>query len=136
MPILSVVIATHNRSNYAIHAAKSVLSIASESIELIIHDTSTDGKLLTEIEELKKDSRLQYHYCDVRLSMTENHNRALSMAKGEYICLIGDDDTVSFEILDAVQWAIQNNIDAISPKVIANYAWPDFLSKNFGAGHS
>ncbi|PRC92705.1 glycosyltransferase family 2 protein [Solimicrobium silvestre] len=136
MPILSIVVATHNRSNYAIFAAKSVLSIESELIELIIHDTSTDGRLVIDIEEITKDSRLHYHYCNVRLSMTENHNRALSLATGEYVCLIGDDDTVTSEILDAVQWAIENNVDAISPRVVANYAWPDFLSKTFGSGHS
>jgi len=136
MPILSIVVATHNRSNYAIFAAKSVLSIESDLIELIIHDTSTDGKLAINIKELQEDNRLRYQHCDVRLSMTENHNRALSLATGDYVCLIGDDDTVSTEIVNAVQWAVENNVDAISPRVIANYAWPDFLSKTFGTGHS
>ena len=136
IPILSVVIATHNRSEYAIQAVKSALNIKSEFIEIILHDTSTDGKLPLNIEPQLHDCRLRYYHCDIRLSMTENHHRALSMAKGEYICMIGDDDTISFEILEAVQWAIKNNIEAISSKVIASYYWPDFRSKTFGAGHA
>ncbi len=136
MPILSVVIATHNRSAYAVHAAKSVLSINSPLIELVMHDTSTDGKLQDEIVPLLADARLHYQHCATRLSMTENHNQALAMASGDYVCLVGDDDTVAAEILDAVQWAIKHKVDAISPKVVANYAWPDFLSKTFGRGHS
>ncbi|WP_298406742.1 glycosyltransferase [Janthinobacterium sp.] len=136
MPILSVVIATHNRSAYAVHAAKSVLSINSPLIELVMHDTSTDGKLQNEIMPLLVDARLHYRHCATRLSMTENHNLALAMASGDYVCVVGDDDTVAAEILDAVQWAIEHKVDAISPKVVANYAWPDFLSKTFGRGHS
>lgn len=136
IPILSVVIATHNRSEYAVQAVKSVLNIESELIEIILHDTSTDGKLPLNIKPQLYDGRLHYHHCDDRLSMTENHNRALAMAKGEYVCLIGDDDTISFEILDAVEWAIKNNIEAISSKIIASYYWPDFRSKTFGAGHA
>jgi hypothetical protein len=134
--LLSIVIATHNRANYAVHAIKSILSINSRSLELVVHDTSTNDLLLIDVQPFLTDCRLHYQHCADRLSMTENHNRALAMARGEYVCVIGDDDTVSFEVIDAVEWASRNNIDAISPNVVANYAWPDFRSKTFGAGHS
>lgn len=138
--LLSVVIPTHNRARYAIHAISSILAIASNELELVVTDTSTDGELWSQLSSLKpqllSDSRFKYIRPAERLDMTGNHNAALEAATGEYVCLIGDDDTIAADALLAAAWAKRCGIEVIAPNVVANYVWPDFRSRFMGAGHA
>lgn len=133
--LLSVVMPTHNRARYATHAIRSVLAIESNDIELIVHDTSEDDVLERFSNDIA-DARLRYVRCPERLSMTENHNRAMALARGEYVCLIGDDDSILPEAIEAARWAARNGVAAVAPEVVANYAWPDFRSRAFGPSHA
>lgn len=134
-PLLSIVIATHNRHQYAKKAVESILGMNSGDFELIVHDTS-DSNDLEEYCSLISDIRLVYKHCGERLSMTENHNRALNLAIGEYVCLIGDDDSVCNKILDVAEWAREHSYDAVCPNIVATYSWPDFKTKVWGDAHS
>lgn len=139
-PLLSIAIPTHNRARYAIPALQSLLAIPDPRLEVVVSDTSTDGLLQTALEttnrDLSSDSRLKYLRPSRQLDMTGNHNEAISAASGKYICLIGDDDTISAEALSAAAWADDNDVEIIAPDVVANYAWPDFRSRYFGKGHA
>ncbi len=137
-PLLSVAMPTHNRARYAIHAIQSVLAQGDERLELVVSDTSTDGELATWLaaHPAGRDPRLNYFRPAQRLDMTGNHNAAVAACRGEFLCLIGDDDTIGPYALEAAQWALAQGIDVIAPNVVANYVWPDFRSRYFGAGHS
>jgi len=138
LPLLSIVIPTHNRSKYAIYSIQSILQFNNSGIELIVSDTSTDNllqELVSEIEVSSSKVVLKYTKHKVRLDMTENHNYGISQASGEYVCLIGDDDSVSNELYAAAEWAKRNGINIITPKVSAMYNWPDFQTKTFGNKH-
>lgn len=138
--LLSVVIPTHNRARYAIHAIASLLAIPSAELEIVVSDTSTDGELWAQLTAHSKhflnDHRLKYFRPSGKLDMTGNHNAAIEAATGEYVCLIGDDDTVTADALLAAAWARDRGIELIAPKVVANYVWPDFRSRFLGAGHA
>jgi len=137
-PLLSVAMPTHNRARYAIHAIQSVLNQGDERLELVVSDTSTNGDLANWVAEhpMGRDSRLTYFQPVQKLDMTGNHNMALGACRGQYICLIGDDDTISPFALEAAQWALAHEVSLIAPNVVANYVWPDFRSRYFGAGHA
>lgn len=134
--IVSIVVATHNRSGYAISCVQSLLDIASEKIQVVVHDTSNDDCKLAEWIKQNPHPRLLYVHWQERLSMTENHEKAIHLADGEYVCLIGDDDTVSSYIAEVSQFAKDNNIEMLTPKAKASYYWPDFRTKNYGAAHA
>ena len=136
--LLSIVIPTHNRAKYAIYAIKSILKIESNDIELVVTDTSTNDLLqeMLKKDALLEDKRLKYIRPVDKLDMTGNHNAAVSHATGEYLCLIGDDDTITEELIDVAKWALENNIEIIAPNIVANYAWPDFKSITFGNKHA
>lgn len=123
---------THNRAQYAKSAIISVLSIPSSELQLVVHDSSSTAELEEFIENSIKDKRLKYIHYPYAVSMTENHNLAVGAAEGEYVCLIGDDDTIMPEAISAVRWAHANMVEALSPVVVANYTWPDFESRYFG----
>jgi hypothetical protein len=138
--LLSIAIPTHNRSQYAFHAIQSILAIKSQKLELVVSDTSTDGALEALVQQngssLGADPRFKYLRPAERLDMTGNHNYAIAAATGEFVCLIGDDDTITEDLLLAAEWAKAHQIDVIAPTVMSNYVWPDFRSRHFGAGHA
>lgn len=138
--LLSVVIPTHNRARYAIHAIASLLAIPNTDLEIVVSDTSTDGELSAQLTaqttQFLNDPRLKYVRPAGKLDMTGNHNAAIEAATGEYVCLIGDDDTISADALLAAAWAKERDIELIAPNVVANYVWPDFRSRLMGTGHA
>lgn len=134
--IVSIIVATHNRSGYAIACVQSLLDINSEKIQVVVHDTSNDDCKLAAWIKQNPHPRLIYVHWQERLSMTENHERAIRLAEGEYVCLIGDDDTVSSYVVEVSQFAKANDIDMLTPIAKAAYYWPDFRTKNYGAAHA
>ncbi|MPT21134.1 MAG: glycosyltransferase [Pseudomonas sp.] len=134
--LLSIVVPTHNRSQYAIACVQSLLEIPSEQLQVVVHDTSTDSARLAQWAASQNDSRLRYVHWHERLSMTDNHERALSLAEGEYVCLIGDDDSVSAQIIRVAEFASRKGINCLTPQVKAMYSWPDFRTRLLGSAHA
>lgn len=135
-PLLSVIIPTHNRARYALFSVKSLLSIKDPRLQIVVHDTSERPDLENGMQEFSRDERLLYVHRNIRLNLTGNHNAAMQLASGEYVCLIGDDDTILPDAVEAAAWASRNGIDCIAPKIVANYVWPDFKTRWFGSGHA
>jgi hypothetical protein len=82
------------------------------------------------------DQRLNYFRPQEKLDMTGNHNAAVGATSGEFVCLIGDDDTIVTDALVAASWAKCKAIDLIAPNVVANYVWPDFQTRFLGGRHA
>lgn len=125
LPLLSIIIPTRNRQKYAISAITSILSISAPDLELVVQDNSDTRELEDYIRNNIKDTRLRYNYTPTPLSMIDNFNTAVELASGKYLCLIGDDDGVNPEIIEATRWADMNGIDALKPTVRVDYLWPE-----------
>lgn len=134
--LVTVVVPTHNRSKYAIACVQGLLDISSEKLQVVVHDTSNDECLLAQWAKTNTDPRLRYVHWPERLSMTDNHERALALAEGEYICLIGDDDCVSAWIVQVADFASRQGLGSLTPRVKAMYSWPDFRTRLLGAAHA
>jgi hypothetical protein len=124
-PLLSIVIPTRNRISYAVSSIKSILSIPNNELELVIQDNSDSRELETFVMSLTGDVRLRYNYTPPPFSSIDNFNKAVELATGEYVCIIGDDDGINPELINAARWAKSHNIDAIRTDLIAYYLWPD-----------
>src|SRR5262245_40131954 len=136
MPILSVVIATRNRLEYAKAAIRSAASIPGADVEIVVQDNSDDRALEHHIAASSADSRIRYNHTAGQLSMTDNYNLALNASGGEYVCTIGDDDGLNPEIVEAARWASRNDVDSLFHGSIACYYWPDFRSRIYGKRHA
>jgi glycosyltransferase involved in cell wall biosynthesis len=134
--LVSIVVPTHNRSRYAIPCIRSLLEIESEALQIVVHDTSDDDCELAVWAGTQSDYRLTYVHLPERLSMTENHEQALALARGEYVCIIGDDDSVSKYIIAVAAFARARDIELLTPKIKAIYSWPDFKTKFYGSAHA
>jgi len=128
--LLSILVPTRNRAEYALSAAKQILSIASDCIQVVISDNSNDKRLEKMLTPYFGDKRLKYNYSPDTLSFVANFGIAVALAEGEYICVIGDDDGVNPEIVEITKWASNNNVKAIKPEVQAVYFWPDAISQS------
>lgn len=127
-PLLSIVIPTRNREIYCIEAIRHILSFTESNFELIIQDNSDTTKIKDYISKIK-DERLLYNYTEERLNSLLNMDFAISLAKGKFIIMIGDDDTVLPTIFNVVGYADKFNYDAISQKNIISYSWPNALGE-------
>lgn len=121
--LLSVVIPTRNRQEYTIQAINQILSVTNEKTQIVIQDNSDTDQLREKINELES-SRILYSYSKDVLSFVDNFEVAVSLAEGSYIILIGDDDGILPSINEIVEYAIKNDIDTITSKILATYYWP------------
>ena len=91
MPLVSVVIPTHNRSIMLRRALDSVLNQSYENIEIIISDDgSTDDT--QEMLTIYSDNRIKIYKNDVARGACNARNNAINMATGTYVTFLDDDD--------------------------------------------
>ena len=135
-PLVSIVVPTKNRGKYAKRMIESILSIPSDEFELVISDNSDDDDLEIYIKEREADPRLAYCHVQGIFSMTDNHNLAFARVRGEYVFLIGDDDTVLPEVIAVAKWAKKEGWDAVTPLSTPCYFWPDVRHWFWGSKQS
>lgn len=136
MPLLSVIVPTHNRAKYALPTVRSLLAL-SDRIEVVVSDTSSDNVLQDAVAQLSDAHRVNYVRPPTGVSVVDNFNAALNAATGDYLIFIGDDDLVTSAALQIAEWANRAGVDAVSVAFPANYYWPDFqhrLRGDFYAG--
>jgi len=88
---LSIVIPTHNRLELALDAIKTVRDQDHQNWEVVVFDNASNEDVGKAIAALG-DDRIRCERSDEFLPVTASWNRALNMARGEYVTLVGDDD--------------------------------------------
>jgi glycosyltransferase involved in cell wall biosynthesis len=89
--LLSIVIPTHNRLELALDAIKTVREQNYQNWEISVFDNASSEDVGEAIRALE-DNRIRCERSEKFLPVTNSWNRALNMARGEYVTLIGDDD--------------------------------------------
>lgn len=90
-PRVSVLIPTRDRLEYLRYAVETVTRQDYDRWELVIADNASQEDMKSFAASLK-DPRVRYVRAADPVSVTENWNRALSEATGEYVIMLGDDD--------------------------------------------
>lgn len=92
-PLLSVVMAVYNGEKHLHESIDSVLLQTYSRFELIIvNDGSTDESEYIIREYAEKDKRIIYLKNDLNLGQSKTRNKAINIAKGEYIVIVDSDD--------------------------------------------
>src|SRR5882724_8704509 len=91
MPKFSIVIPTCSRPDTLVGTLRTVLDQTYTDIEIIVHESGTDPRTEALFAEVR-DQRVRYIGTANHLHMSENWERALGDATGEYVTLLGDDD--------------------------------------------
>lgn len=107
-PLISIIIPVYNiEDKYLRPCLDSCLSQTYENIEICISDDNSPDpgvkKTLSEYESKYENVHVFYRKENGRIS--ENSNSALGIAKGEFIALVDDDDTLEpYSILEMVRY--------------------------------
>jgi glycosyltransferase involved in cell wall biosynthesis len=125
-PLLSIIIPTKDREPYLMDVLKSVLSWTRKDFEVIVHDNSENDRLQDMIQPLLEDFRVNYIHVKEWLAGVDNFENAVAIANGRFVTMIGDDDGVFEEIMQAVDWMNKDNVDAMLPDR-GHYTWPDLV---------
>ena len=89
--MFSVVIPTHNRLGLLKDAIETVLRQDYFDFELVIFDNASTEDIRGHIKNLD-DRRIRYERSDEFLPVTASWNRAIDLARGDYVTFLGDDD--------------------------------------------
>lgn len=92
-PEISVVMLTYKRANIVPNAIESILNQTYKDFEfIIINDGSPDNTDDVIKKYLQKDKRIRYYKNPTNKGITYSRNKAFSLAKGNYIAIMDDDD--------------------------------------------
>lgn len=146
-PKLSIVIPTYNRREYLAQCLDSLREVRVDCEIVISDNASTDGTAEMVAQRAQIDSRIRYVRNEHNLGLAANNNRALREARGEYLCLLGDDDLSlpgNFEkktaILDAyphigLVYSLWYRIDA-QGRNEGVVSWPGLLNYSYLGGRN
>lgn len=117
-PKFSIVIPTYNRTDLLKEALDSALNqIGNEDYEVIVIDNNSVRNCQTEkLLSLYENERLSYYKNSENLGMVGNWNRSYSLAKGEWVVMLHDDDLLYDDYIyyiNIVTEKISKNIDVI-----------------------
>lgn len=93
MPLISVIIPTHNRAEILPQAIDSVINQFTTDWELIIVDDGSEDNTKEVVEGYLADIRLHYIYQENK-GVSAARNAGVRIAKGEYIIFLDSDDYV------------------------------------------
>lgn len=122
---LSIAIPTRNRQKYCIETIKQILSLKLNGVQIVVQDNSDNDFLKQKLlDENILTENISYNYTNDVLAFVDNFGKAIELCKGEYVCMIGDDDGILPNILNVTRFAVDNNYDAIIPGLNSVYIWP------------
>lgn len=93
----SIVIPTRNRAQYLRHCLRTCIAQEEKADEIVVCDNSSSEHAIQTAEVVREvgNSAVRYVPPDGNsLNMTDNWNRALAAATGDYVTFIGDDDAL------------------------------------------
>lgn len=132
--LLSVVIPTRNRQSYLLDVVQTVRKHVPDA-EIVVADNSAEPTLERLIPNAIGSTGVNYAYSDETLSVTNNFERGLSLATGDYTLFLGDDDCIGPGLNEVASWAKRNRVDTVisyAESFVASYFWPGVRSKYYG----
>jgi glycosyltransferase involved in cell wall biosynthesis len=89
--LFSIVIPTHNRLDLLTDAIETIRHQDGADWELLVFDNASTQPVSNYIGSLA-DPRIRCERSEAFLPLPDSWNRALAMADGDYVTLLGDDD--------------------------------------------
>lgn len=132
MPLLSIIIPTRDRARYLGASIATALQATDAPLEVLVLDNASADDTADVVSRIA-DPRLRYARSEQRLSMRDNFERGLSMAQGDYVGFIGDDDGIFAGAVNRVHAIFEDpEVQAIAA-ARAHYYWPDLVGDRRGS---
>lgn len=116
--LISICIPTYNRQEEVYELVKEILSIYNNSkyIEICVSDNNSSDNTLLKLNEFVNFTNFKLNVNKENVYFDNNLLKAATIANGEYLFFLGDDDRINFEFFDDITKIIELNnpkIDAI-----------------------
>ena len=99
--LVSILLPTYNRLDMLKKALNSAINQTYKDIEILVGDNcSEDGTEAYMLEEMKKDSRIQYYRWEENIGAYNNTARLITKIKGEYFVFMNDDDWLDLNYVE------------------------------------
>lgn len=92
-PKFSIIIATYNMADCIVDTIESILCQEFKDYEILIYNDASKDNTIQVIEGIK-DERIKLIDNEINIGLGGARNRAVKMAKGEYILFLDADDTL------------------------------------------
>ena len=111
-PKISICIATYNRANSLTNCLNSIAIAAKDHVgrfEVCVSDNGSDEKTFDAVRRATEFLEINYHRNNSNLGIPRNFLQVVSLAKGEFIWLIGDDDLLLPDTFDRLLPLLEGN---------------------------
>lgn len=110
---VSVIIACYNYGTYLIEAVESVLRQTLPPEEILISDDAStdDTPVIMEMLAKRYGDKLRLNRNEKNLGIVDHFNKAVSMTRGEYVCILGADNRFRSDYLERTVGALNANPD-------------------------
>ncbi len=126
---VSIVVATKDRYDTLFDCIDSLLlNYDCDNVEIVVHDNSARPRIEDFKARFGERRNLLYEHDPTPLSQSENYERGVARARGEFVTMIGDDDGVAGGLLAMAEWMDRHRLDAFFPG-FANYRWPGVTAR-------
>lgn len=131
-PLITMIVGIYNGEKYVAECIESIINQDYTNLEIILIDDGTkdsSGKIADEFA--KTDERIIVIHQE-NAGVSASRNRALDLAKGEYVCIIDQDDIISPNYVSYFyDLIIQNNAQiALTPTADKFFEKPIFEMKS------
>lgn len=124
---LSIVIPTKDRYKYLLPLLELLDGYKLMNTEVIVEDNSKDNfEYVKYMQDHHLEIPVRYYHNPCSLPISKNIDNAINHSRGDYVCVIGDDDAVTPLIEDFVKWMEDNDVDSVRQKKEITYKWPTY----------
>lgn len=120
--LLSILVPTKNNTvcmESAVHGFIALANLTKNTELVIVDNSDKENDYLKSIS----NEHIVYDWSSASLDMLANFNRAITLAKGKYVCMLGDDDFVLPSIFEVAKLLDKNSIDCAMAD-LSPYYWP------------
>jgi glycosyltransferase involved in cell wall biosynthesis len=124
----SFLIPSRNRLELLKHAVESIRRQGIQGCEIVIADNASEQDYGAYVKSLA-DSRIVYSRSAEPLPVTDNWSRALALASGDYVLMLGDDDALTPWFYRQVRGLVEQSADKPDIVYLAgfHYCYPQVM---------
>lgn len=101
MELVSIVIPNYNYGHFIRQTMESAVHQTYPDVEIIVvDDCSTDDSVAIVEEYVKEYENVSLYRNEVNLGVVGNHNKAVNLSKGAYICVLSSDDYLDIHFVE------------------------------------
>ena len=117
MALVTICIPTYNGATFLAECLESALAQSFADLEiLVVDDCSTDDTLAIAQSYAHRDQRLRVHRNTRNLGLVANWNRTVTLAGGEWVKFLHQDDRLEVECVDRMLSAALPHVDLVATR--------------------